>query len=42
MNQEKIFCHLWSKEKHQLRFIPSWNTTKEDIEAVKAVLTSLP
>ena len=39
--QEHIFCHTWDKEKNEIRFVTSWNTTKEDVLAVKHVLHNL-
>lgn len=36
--QENIACHLWDKEKGELRWITSWNTTDENILAVKKIL----
>jgi threonine aldolase len=33
--QEKILCHLWDKEKNEIRFITSWNTTDDEIDAVR-------
>jgi threonine aldolase len=39
--QEKILCYLWDEEKSQIRFITSWNTTKKDVEDVKALFNEL-
>lgn len=39
--QEKIFCHLWDREKNELRFIASWNTSEEDVKEVKSILTEI-
>lgn len=39
--QEKIFCHLWDREKNELRFIASWNTSEEDVNGVKSILTEI-
>ncbi len=36
--QQKILCYPWDIEKNELRFIASWNTTKEEVESVKSVL----
>lgn len=40
--QEEIFCYLWEKEKNELRFITSWNTTDLEIQQVKRILERLP
>jgi threonine aldolase len=39
--QEKIFCYPWDLEKSEVRFITSWNTSKEDIENLKAVFAGI-
>jgi threonine aldolase len=39
--QEKIRCHLWDKEKRELRFIASWNTSQEEVAAVKRILSGI-
>jgi threonine aldolase len=39
--QEKIFCYPWDKEKNEIRFITSWNTTQKDVEGVRALLDEL-
>lgn len=39
--QEKILCYLWNKEKNEMRFITSWNTTKKDVEAVQCLFHEL-
>ena len=39
--QEKILCYPWDKEKNEIRFITSWNTTQKDVEGVKALLDEL-
>lgn len=39
--QEKIACHLWDAEKNEIRFIPSWNTSDEEVEAVASILTKI-
>ena len=39
--QEKILCYLWNKEKHEIRFITSWNTSEQDVENVKLAFTEV-
>ncbi len=39
--QEKILCYPWDQEKNELRFIPSWNTTDDDVKAVQDLLSTL-
>ncbi len=39
--QEKILCYPWDKEKNEIRFIASWNTTEKEVEGVKALLHEL-
>jgi threonine aldolase len=39
--QDHIFCHIWNKEKNEVRFVTSWNTSKEDILGVKHTLHQL-
>lgn len=39
--QEKIACYLWNEEKDELRFISSWCTSKQDVERVRTLLSSL-
>ncbi len=39
--QDKILCHCWNQETNELRFITSWNTSKEDIQKTKLVLNTL-
>src|SRR5579862_4139920 len=36
--QEHIACYPWDQEKSEIRFIASWNTTKEDVEKVRTCL----
>lgn len=36
--REKIHCHLWDAEKNEIRFIASWNTSKEDVQNIKDIL----
>lgn len=39
--QEKIFCYTWHKEKHEIRFIASWNTSEEDVVCVKEIFSEI-
>ncbi len=39
--QEKIFCYPWDAEKNEIRFVTSWNTSKEDVEKVKLVFKEI-
>lgn len=39
--QERISCHLWDREKGELRFIASWNTSEEDVSAVYSIFSQL-
>lgn len=39
--QEAIFCHLWNQEKHEIRFIASWDTTEEDVREAHSVFSNL-
>lgn len=39
--QKEIFCYLWDQKKNEIRFIASWNTSEEDIEAIKLILTKI-
>jgi threonine aldolase len=36
--QEKIFCYPWDKDRNEIRFITSWNTSEEDVKNVKLAL----
>ncbi len=40
--QEKIICYPWDQEKNEIRFIASWNTSKQDVNNVKSILTEIP
>ncbi len=40
--QEKIACHLWDKEKNEIRFVASWNTSEQDVKEVKSILAEMP
>ncbi|MES2121756.1 MAG: aminotransferase class I/II-fold pyridoxal phosphate-dependent enzyme [Chlamydiota bacterium] len=39
--QDKIFCHLWDREKNELRFVASWNTTDQEVEELRSVLAEV-
>jgi threonine aldolase len=39
--QEKIFCYPWDKEKNEVRFIASWNTSEQDVKDIKLALTEI-
>lgn len=39
--QEKIFCYLWDFEKHEIRFIASWNTKEEDVRKIRSILSDI-
>ena len=39
--QEKITSYLWDHEKSEVRFIASWNTSDQDVKAIKAVLAEI-
>jgi threonine aldolase len=39
--QEKIFCYPWDKEKNEVRFITSWNTSERDILDIKSALLEI-
>lgn len=39
--QEKIFCHLWNREKNEIRFITSWNTSEQDIKSAAFILSEI-
>ncbi len=39
--QDEIFCHLWDREKNELRFVASWNTTDQEVDVVRAVLSEV-
>lgn len=39
--QEKASCYLWDAEKNEIRFIASWNTSEDDVLAVKTVLSEM-
>jgi threonine aldolase len=39
--QEKIFCYPWDKEKNEMRFITSWNTSEKDVNIVRSALIDI-
>ncbi len=39
--QEKIFCYPWDAEKNEVRFIASWNTSEQDIKAIRSILAEI-
>lgn len=39
--QERVHCYPWDQEKNEIRFVTSWNTSKEDVEGLKSVLNEL-
>jgi threonine aldolase len=39
--QEKIYCYPWDTEKNEVRFIASWNTSEEDVAAVKLAFSEI-
>lgn len=39
--QEKIWCLLWDQERNEIRFIASWSTTDEDVNAVREIFKTL-
>jgi threonine aldolase len=39
--QEKIACFVWNKPLNELRFITSWNTSDQEIEAACSVFSKL-
>jgi threonine aldolase len=39
--QEKITCFLMNQEKNEIRFVTSWNTSEDDITAVRQVFSEL-
>lgn len=39
--QEHIFCLPWDQEKKELRFIASWNTTDQEVSAVRSIMAKL-
>lgn len=39
--QEKIFCYVWAPEERQIRFIASWNTSKEELQSLRSFFASI-
>jgi threonine aldolase len=39
--QEKIICYPWDREKSEIRFISSWNTSEQDVAGVKLALAEI-
>lgn len=39
--QEEIFCYPWNKEKNEIRFITSWNTSDQDVKTVESILKKI-
>lgn len=39
--EEEIFCLPWNREKNEIRFIASWNTSDQDVEGVRALFERL-
>lgn len=39
--QEKIFCYPWDKEKNEIRFIASWNTSEQDVIDTKLAFSEI-
>ena len=39
--QEKFFCYVWDAEENEVRFIASWNTSEEDIKALKIAFSEI-
>lgn len=39
--QDRIWCHLWDREKNEIRLIASWNTTDEDVMELGTILKRL-
>jgi len=39
--QEKIFCYPWDAEKNEVRFIASWDTSEQDIKAIRSILSEI-
>lgn len=39
--QDDIFCYLWDQEKHEIRFIASWNTTEQDVMEVQSIFSKI-
>lgn len=39
--QEQIFCYPWNVEKHEFRFVTSWNTSDEDVAMVRQIFKEI-
>jgi len=39
--QEEIFCYLWDRERGEIRFIASWNTSDEEIKRLRSVFSKI-
>lgn len=39
--QERISCHPWDREKNEIRFIASWNTSEQDVKDLKIALVEI-
>lgn len=39
--QDLIWCLPWDKERNEIRFIASWNTTDEEVSQVRAIFEAL-
>ncbi|MBX9745081.1 MAG: hypothetical protein K2X08_07735 [Chlamydiales bacterium] len=39
--QESVFCYLWDKEKNEIRFIASWNTSEQDLIELRSILLKI-
>jgi threonine aldolase len=39
--QDKILCYPWDREKNEIRFITSWNTTEQDVTHIKSALAEI-
>jgi threonine aldolase len=39
--QEEIFCYSWNQEKNEIRFITSWNTSDQEVQAVESILAKI-
>jgi threonine aldolase len=39
--QDKILCYPWDRERNEVRFITSWNTTEQDVQNIKSALSEI-
>jgi threonine aldolase len=37
--EKEFYCYIWDREKCEVRMIASWNTSEEEINALKSALT---